>query len=76
MVFEKFSIVGLSLNKKKCNSTKTLKHFLVLYFQTKASHLIQKRFKQINDAKSPTLTHGVRSFLGMVMYCSGIFNFY
>ena len=69
-VFERFSIAGLSLNKTKCEFNKNSLTFFGFIFSDKGISPDPRKVQAIQDAKPPTSTQGVRSFLGMATYCA------
>ena len=69
-VFERFSTAGLSLNKTKCEFNKNSLTFFGFIFSDKGISPDPRKVRAIQDAKPPTSTQGVRSFLGMATYCA------
>ena len=69
-VFWKFAEVNLTLNKKKCEFDKKSITFLGFVFSGQGISPDPKKVETIKNAKPPTITSGVRSFLGMAMYCA------
>ena len=68
-VFRKFSEVNLTLNKRKCELKKKSITFFGFVFSGQGISPNPKKVEAISNAKPPTTTSGVRSFLGMVTYC-------
>ena len=69
-VFEKFSSVGLTLNKDKCSFDQSTLTFFGFVFSADGVSPDPKKVSAIHNAPSPTSTSGIRSFLGMVNYCA------
>ncbi len=69
-VFRKFTEVNLTLSKKKCEFNKKSITFFGFVFSGQGISPDPKKVEAIQNAKSPTTTSGVRSFLGMAMYCA------
>ena len=69
-VFRKFSEVNLTLNRKKCEFNKKSITFFGFVFSGKGILLDPKKVEAIKNAQPPTMTSGVRSFLGMATYCA------
>ena len=61
-------MVGLFLNKKKCEFNKNSLTFFGFVFLDKGISPDPKKVQAIHEAKPPTSTHGVQSFLGMATY--------
>ena len=75
-VFRKFAEVNLTLNKKKCEFNKKSITFFGFVFSGQGISPDPKKVEAIKNAKPPTTTSGVRSFLGMATYCAKfILNF-
>ena len=70
VVFERFSTAGLSLNKTKCEFNKNTLTFFGFIFSDKGISPDPRKVRAIQDAKPPTSTQGVQSFLGMATYCA------
>ena len=69
-VFQKFAEVNLTLNKKKCEFNKKSITFFGFVFSEQGISPDPKKVDAIKNAKPPTTTSGVRSFLGMATYCA------
>ena len=69
-VFRKFAEVNLTLNKKKCEFNKKSITFFGFVFSGQGISPDPKKVEAIKNAKPPTTTSGVRSFLGMATYCA------
>ena len=69
-VFQKFSEVGLTLNKKKCEFNKKSLTFFGFVFSAQGVSPDPQKVEAIHNASPPTSTSGVRSFLGMATYCA------
>ena len=69
-VFQKFSEVGLTLNKSKCEFNKSSLTFFGFVFSAQGVSPDPKKVQSIHNASPPTSTSGVRSFLGMATYCA------
>ena len=69
-VFKKFSEVGLTINKHKCEFNKSSLTFFGFVFSAKGVSPDPKKVQAIHNASPPTSTSGVRSFLGMATYCA------
>ena len=69
-VFRKFAEVNLTLNKKKCEFNKKSITFFGFVFSRQGISPDPKKVEAIKNAKPPTTTSGVRSFLGMATYCA------
>ena len=70
VVFERFSTADLSLNKTKCEFNKNSLTFFGFIFSDKGIPPDPRKVRAIQDAKPPTSTQGVQSFLGMATYCA------
>jgi len=69
-VFRKFSEVGLTLNRKKCEFNKKSLTFFGFVFSAQGVSPDPKKVEAIHSASPPTCTSDVRSFLGMATYCA------
>ena len=69
-VSEKFSAVGLTLNKDKCSFDQSSLTFFGFIFSASGISPDPKKVKAIHNVPSPTSAGAVRSFLGMVNYCA------
>ena len=69
-VFRKFSEVGLTLNKTKCEFNKKSLTFFGFVFTAEGISPDPEKVQAIHSASPPTSASGVRSFLGMATYCA------
>ena len=69
-VAHKFATANLTLNKKKCEFNKKSIIFFGFVFSENDISPDLKKVDAIKEAKPPTTTSGVRSFLGMATYCA------
>ena len=69
-VFQKFSEVGLTLNKNKCEFNKSSLTFFGFVFSAKGISPDPKKVQTIHEASPPASISSVRSFLGMATYCA------
>ena len=69
-IFEKFSAVGLTLNKDECSFDQSSLKFFGFVVSAAGISPDPKKVKAIHNAPSPTSAGAVGSFLGMVNYCA------
>ena len=69
-VFEKFSAVGLTLNKDKCSFDQSSLTFFGFVFSAAGISPDPKKVRAIHNTASPMSAGAVRRFLGMVNYCA------
>ena len=69
-VFKKFADAKLTFSKRKCEFNKSSITFFGFVFSSKGITPDPTKVEAINSALFPTTTSGVRSFLGMAMYCA------
>ena len=69
-IFQKFTEVNLTLNKKKCEFNKKSITFFGFVFSGRGISPDPQKVEAIKNAQTPTTTSGVRSFLGMATYCA------
>ena len=62
--------VNLTLNERKCEFNKPSLTFFRFVFSNKGIAPDPKKIEAIKDAPGPTTASGVRSFLGMAIYCA------
>ena len=69
-VFRKLLRVGLKVNKEKCEFNKRSLEFFAFVFSRKGISSDPRKVKTIQEAKLPSSTTEVRSFIGMTTYCA------
>ena len=69
-VLQKFSKVGLTLNKQKCEFNKSSLTFFGFVFSANRISPDPKKVQAIHEASPPDSISSVRSFLGMATYCA------
>ena len=69
-VLQKFSKVGLTLNKQKCEFNKSSLTFFGFVFSANGISPDPKKVQAIHEASPPDSISCVRSFLGMATYCA------
>ena len=69
-IFRRFSDKGLTVNKEKCEFHKSSITFFGFVFSAEGISPDPKKVQAIHEAQPPCSATGVRSFLGMVMYCA------
>ena len=69
-VLQKFSKVGLTLNKQKCEFNKSSLTFFGFVFSANGISPDPKKVQAIHEASPPDSISSVRSFSGMATYCA------
>ena len=69
-VFRRLLSVGLTVNKEKCEFNKKSLEFFGFVFSRKGISPDPRKVKTIQEAKPPSSTTEVRSFIGMATYCA------
>lgn len=69
-VVERFASIGLTLNRKKCEISKSSLPFFGFVYSQEGVSLDPTKVKAIQKAQTPSSASDVRSFLGMATFCA------
>ena len=69
-IFERFSLIGLTLNKDKCEFSQSQLTFFGFVFSCDGISTDPAKVSAIHNCPPPNSVKAVRSFLGMVTYCA------
>ena len=69
LVLQRLEQTDLTLNKNKCEFSKTKLNFFGLQFSEHGISVQDSKVDVLNDAKSPKIVSEVRSILGLSNYC-------
>ena len=70
IILEKLQSEGVGLNSEKCELRKTELDFFGMHFTSEGVRVTDEKIKALRDAPIPKSKSELRSFLGIVSYCS------